>query len=559
MPLSYKLESDTDLSFRINHSDSVFAVASENELPKIRRIIGQCPAVRKVIVLDDVPLQEGEMFIGELRSMGVAYLKEHSAELEARIASIGPDDYANISYTSGTTADPKGILLTHRNYTANVEQGSSVISVPEGSTMLIILPLDHCFAHVAGFYTMMMYGGSIATVPVGKTQLATLRNIPGAIKDTKPYVMLSVPALSRTFKKSIESAVRAQGEKVEKSRVSVLVTVSMAGTLSPPLIITKTEIEEQLRETVPGHAFMYSYQKKAWMDQVIWNLFLKKWEQQLTGQHKILLIVDNATVHSLTITLNHIEVLYLPPNHTSILQPCDQAPIRSFKASYRVKLLEWMVNNKGKKRREMTVPEYIALIIDAYYSIPKSVILAGFRIAGWTDMLPKLREEPSSSSNANDNSEETGDAGCDVELESRAHIEDLTTKMRTLGAKVLDEPEENIEVQIELPDEDPYSVEPFSHRELFTVTEEVVSSLKAAVSTIAKTESEEPDIQKQMIEMAPNLKVARNWVRNRFPLEKQSGLLASLNLMLMTIERDKKKSKKTVQPTLDLFSPKQEE
>ena len=216
VPLSYKLESDKDISFRINHSDSVYAVASENELPKIRRIIKECPNVRKVIVLDDIPLQEGEMFVGELRAMGVKFLKEHSGELEARIATIGPDDYANISYTSGTTADPKGILLTHRNYTANVEQGSSVISVPEGSTLLIILPLDHCFAHVAGFYTMMLYGSSIATVPVGKTQLATLRNIPGAIKDTKPYVMLSVPALSRSFKKAIETAVKAKGEKVEK-------------------------------------------------------------------------------------------------------------------------------------------------------------------------------------------------------------------------------------------------------------------------------------------------------------------------------------------------------
>ena len=216
VPLSYKLESDKDLSFRINHSDSVYVVASENELPKIRRIISGCKAVRKVIVLDDIPLQEGEMYVGALREMGVAYLKDHAGDLEKRIASVGPDDYANISYTSGTTADPKGILLTHRNYTANVEQGGSVISVPEGSTMLIILPLDHCFAHVAGFYTMMVYGGSIATVPVGKTQLATLRNIPGAIKDTKPYVMLSVPALSRTFKKSIESAVKAKGEKVEK-------------------------------------------------------------------------------------------------------------------------------------------------------------------------------------------------------------------------------------------------------------------------------------------------------------------------------------------------------
>ena len=216
VPLSYKLESDKDLSFRINHSDSVYIAASENEIPKIRRIIKECKQVRKVIVFDDIPLEKGEMHISELHDMGVKFLKEHGEELEERIKSIKPNDYANISYTSGTTADPKGILLTHRNYTANVEQGASVIGIEEGARMLIILPLDHCFAHVAGFYTMMMYGGSIATVPVGKTQLATLRNVPGAIKDVKPHVMLSVPALSRTFKKNIEAGVKAKGPRVEK-------------------------------------------------------------------------------------------------------------------------------------------------------------------------------------------------------------------------------------------------------------------------------------------------------------------------------------------------------
>lgn len=216
VPLSFKLESDTDLTFRINHSDSVYVVASEGELHKVRRVIDQCPNVKKVIVLDDVELQKGEMYIGELREKGVKYIAEHKDLLDERIASIGPDDYANISYTSGTTADPKGILLTHRNYTANVEQGASVIGIGRGAVMLIILPLDHCFAHVAGFYTMMMYGGSIATVPVGKTQLATLRNIPGAIQDVKPHIMLSVPAISKNFKKNIEAAVRAKGEKVEK-------------------------------------------------------------------------------------------------------------------------------------------------------------------------------------------------------------------------------------------------------------------------------------------------------------------------------------------------------
>ena len=216
VPLSYKLESDKDLSFRINHSDSVYIAASENEIPKIRRIIKEFKQVRKVIVFDDIPLEKGEMHISELHDMGVKFLKEHGEELEERIKSIKPNDYANISYTSGTTADPKGILLTHRNYTANVEQGASVIGIEEGARMLIILPLDHCFAHVAGFYTMMMYGGSIATVPVGKTQLATLRNVPGAIKDVKPHVMLSVPALSRTFKKNIEAGVKAKGPRVEK-------------------------------------------------------------------------------------------------------------------------------------------------------------------------------------------------------------------------------------------------------------------------------------------------------------------------------------------------------
>ena len=75
--------------------------------------------------------------------------------------------------------------------------------------MLIILPLDHCFAHVAGMYTMMSYGGSIATVPIGKTPQATLRTIPSAIKETRPAAMLSVPALARYFRKNIEAGIKA--------------------------------------------------------------------------------------------------------------------------------------------------------------------------------------------------------------------------------------------------------------------------------------------------------------------------------------------------------------
>lgn len=217
VPLSIKLEEGSDLVFRIRHSDSRFVMVSGSQLPKIRRIVSELPALEKIIVFDEIEdRRDNEITMSEVLAFGDAFLKEHPGELEARYRSIGPDDYANISYTSGTTADPKGILLTHRNYTANVEQAHSVVAIEPDSVMLIILPLDHCFAHVAGFYTMMSYCGSIATVPVGKTPMAALRNIPMAIKEVRPHVMLSVPALARNFKKNIETAIKAKGPKVEK-------------------------------------------------------------------------------------------------------------------------------------------------------------------------------------------------------------------------------------------------------------------------------------------------------------------------------------------------------
>lgn len=217
VPLSIKLEEASDLTFRIQHSDAKYVLVSEQQLPKIRKIMPDCPNVEKVIVFDEVAdLAENELFIGDVQKLGDKFLAEHADEFKARYESVGPDDYANISYTSGTTADPKGILLTHRNYTANVDQARSVVKIGPDSTMLIILPLDHCFAHVAGFYTMMSYCSSIATVPVGKTALASLKNIPIAINEVKPHVMLSVPALARSFKKNIETGIKKKGPFVEK-------------------------------------------------------------------------------------------------------------------------------------------------------------------------------------------------------------------------------------------------------------------------------------------------------------------------------------------------------
>ena len=217
VPLSIKLGETNDLVFRVKHSDSKYIITSKFQLPKVRAILPECPMVEKVIIFDEVSdKQENEIYLDEIIAMGDDFLAKNEEQFIQRYKSIGPDDYANISYTSGTTADPKGILLTHRNYTANVEQAHSVIGVEPEDKMLIILPLDHCFAHVAGFYTMMSYGASFGTVPSGKSGKEALRNISPSIQEFKPSVMLSVPTLAKNFKKSIETSIAKKGKTVEK-------------------------------------------------------------------------------------------------------------------------------------------------------------------------------------------------------------------------------------------------------------------------------------------------------------------------------------------------------
>jgi len=219
VPLSIKLEESNDLLFRLKHSESRFVMVSGGQLKKIRSIIRDLPLIEKVIILDpQTSYEEKEIFVGDVYAMGDEYLSV-SGNRESLIEtaqSIQNDDLANISYTSGTTADPKGIMLSHRNYTANVEQAMSLIKITPEWSNLIILPLDHCFAHVAGFYTFMAYGANVATVQLGKTPMETLKNIPLNIKEFKPYALMSVPALAKNFRKNIESEIKKKGKTVEK-------------------------------------------------------------------------------------------------------------------------------------------------------------------------------------------------------------------------------------------------------------------------------------------------------------------------------------------------------
>ena len=150
---SIKLEESNDLLFRLIHGEVKYIMVSGTQLKKVRLIKDQLPNVEKIIVFDEMPsYEEKEISLAEVQKMGDEFLATHSMEEFLAIGqSIQNDDYATITYTSGTTADPKGVILTHRNYTSNVEQSLTLVDINEHWRTLIILPLDHCFAHVVGF------------------------------------------------------------------------------------------------------------------------------------------------------------------------------------------------------------------------------------------------------------------------------------------------------------------------------------------------------------------------------------------------------------------------
>ena len=217
VPLSIKLEEKDDLLFRLQHSESKYIMVSKNQLPKIRAIKDQLSELKYIIIFDDIDsYQDKEISMSEVCKMGDDFLLKNKEEFLKIGQSIQNDDIATITYTSGTTADPKGIMLSHRNYTANVEQSLTLTEIKEDWKTLIILPLDHCFAHVVGFYIFMHEGAQIATVQVGRTPMETLKNIPINIREIQPDLILSVPALAKSFKKGIETAIKAKGPKVEK-------------------------------------------------------------------------------------------------------------------------------------------------------------------------------------------------------------------------------------------------------------------------------------------------------------------------------------------------------
>ena len=162
VPLSVKLTPE-EIKFRINHSESRMILTSNIQAQKLKLILDDCQTIEKVIHFDtQEEYSNKEIHFNEVRKAGREWLEipGNSKIFEEISQSIKPSDFANICYTSGTTADPKGIILTHGNYVTNVYQSYSLMDIPSFYKTLLILPWDHSFGHTCGIYAFMGKGAS---------------------------------------------------------------------------------------------------------------------------------------------------------------------------------------------------------------------------------------------------------------------------------------------------------------------------------------------------------------------------------------------------------------
>lgn len=120
---------------------------------------------------------------------------------------LSGDDLAEIVFTSGTTGDPKGAMLTHRNVLSNAEAARQIFPIGPKQRLLSFIPLSHMFEQLAGFWTLLLTGASVV-YPTSR-QPAVIRR---TFKERRVSMILITPAAVRSILLGIQRQAEAQGK-----------------------------------------------------------------------------------------------------------------------------------------------------------------------------------------------------------------------------------------------------------------------------------------------------------------------------------------------------------
>jgi long-chain acyl-CoA synthetase len=158
-------------------------VSTAAQLEKANQVCPELPELKGVVAFD---APSGSAAWAEFLSNGRAALPRVAPELARREAALGGDDLATIMYTSGTTGDPKGVMLTHWNILSNVRACLEAEPMRPDDVSLCWLPLSHIYARTIDHYERLVAGAELALAESAETVVANLAEV-------RPTQFSSVP------------------------------------------------------------------------------------------------------------------------------------------------------------------------------------------------------------------------------------------------------------------------------------------------------------------------------------------------------------------------------
>ena len=203
----YATSSEQQIQYMIQDANVKFLFVGEQEqYDKARRIQSLCPTLERIIVFDSsVRLSQHDpnsIYFADFLKLGEGFPRE--AEVEERWAQANYDDICNILYTSGTTGESKGVILTYKMYQAAMDANRKSVPVNEKDRVINFLPFSHVFER--GWACLSLAAGAeliVNTYP---------KEIQQSMRETHPTSMASVPR----FWEKVYVAVK---ERMDKSSI----------------------------------------------------------------------------------------------------------------------------------------------------------------------------------------------------------------------------------------------------------------------------------------------------------------------------------------------------